>query len=46
MVEEDVVIHTWHYCGERENDDEIVNAFMVKSAPVEATELPTKTISP
>ena len=46
MVEEDVVTHTWNYCGERKSDDEIVSAFMVKSAPVEASELPTKSTSP
>ncbi len=46
MIEENVVIHTWHYCGERESDDEIVSAFMVKSVPIKASELPTKSISP
>lgn len=46
MIGQDVVIHTWHYCGERESDDEIVSAFMVKSAPIKASELPTKSISP
>lgn len=45
-VQEDVIIHTWHYCGEREIDDEIVRAFMVKSAPVDKSELATKSISP
>jgi len=43
-VEKDVVVHTWHYCGERESDDVIVSAFMVKSVPIEKEELPTKTI--
>ena len=46
MIEEDVVIHSWLYCGEREIDDQGVSAFMVKSAPINAGELPTKTISP
>jgi len=46
MVKEDVVIHTWHYCGERESDDEIVSAFMVKSTSVDKNELATKTILP
>ena len=40
--ETEIVHYRWHWPGETESDDQIVDAFMVKSSQVQDHEWPTK----